>query len=152
MRNYLQLASRTMVLTFVFCASLSVAFAQEITGTLVGHITDQHGAAVLGAKVTIIDPAHGFQQTYQTTGEGNFTSPQLPVGVYTLTVEMQGFKKFVQENIKVNVNDRRLIDIVLETGEVTEVVTVVTETPLIQESPTQRGLISTAAAPLPSIG
>ena len=143
MKHRIHIALRRSLVAFALCLSLSgTSYAQEITGTVVGHVSDQHGAAVAGAKVTITDAAHGFRQTYQTTDEGSFTSPQLPVGVYTLTIEMQGFKKFVQENLTVNVNDRRLVDIVLETGEVTEVVTVVTETPLIQESPTQRGLIT----------
>lgn len=120
----------------------SVAFAQETTGAISGQVKDQNGSAVVGAQVTMIDKARGFQQTYLTTDEGTFNATQLPASEYTLTVEMPGFKKYVQENVTLNVNDRRTVDIVLEPGQVTEVVNVLTETSLIQESPTQRGLIT----------
>lgn len=120
----------------------SVARSQETTGTVSGHVTDQNGGAIAGAQVTISDPTRGFQQNYKTSDEGTFTASQLQPSIYTVTIEMTGFKKYVQENLTLNVNDRRPIDVVLEPGQVTEVVTVLSENSLIQDSPTQRGLIS----------
>jgi hypothetical protein len=133
------------VLSVSVCLLLSfatVAWAQETTGSINGHVKDQNGGVVSGAQVTITDPTRGFQQSYQTSDEGTFTASQLNPSVYTVTIEMTGFKKYVQENLTLNVNDRRPLDVVLEPGQVTEVVNVLSETSLIQDSPTQRGLIS----------
>lgn len=143
MKNQLRISLPVLSMTVALYLSLvPIAFAQETTGTIAGHVKDQNGGALVGAQVTIADQARGLQRTYQTSDEGTFTATQLPASVYILTVEMAGFKKSVQENLSVNVNDRRSVDIVLEPGQVTELVTVVGDTSLIQESPTQRGLIS----------
>jgi hypothetical protein len=123
-------------------AIASPALAQETTGNIAGQVTDQNGGTISGAAVTMTDPSRGFQRTYQTTEDGTFNATDLPASSYTLTVEMQGFKKYQQENFQVSVNDRRMLNIVLDPGEVTELVTVVADTPLVQDSPTQRGLIS----------
>lgn len=142
MKQYLRISLCGLFLLTLCCFGLSGnSLAQETTGTITGHVTDANGAAVAGASVKITDPEHGFDRSYQTTDEGVYTAVQLPIGVYSITVEKEGFKKYVQEGFKVNVNDRRSVDVVLEPGQVTENVTVTAETPLIQESPTQQGLI-----------
>jgi len=134
---------RTIISVCLLSVGLSInAIAQETTATIVGLVTDQNSAALVGAQITVADTAHGFQRTYQTTDEGTFTATQLPAGIYTLTVEAPGFKKYVQENLTLNVNDRRPITIVLEPGQVSELVTVVSDVPLVQENSTQSGLIS----------
>ncbi|MGB9182339.1 MAG: carboxypeptidase regulatory-like domain-containing protein [Pyrinomonadaceae bacterium] len=142
MKQYFRISLCGLLLLVLCCAGLSSnGLAQETTGTITGHVTDANGAAVSSATVTVSDAERGFERTYQTTDEGVYTAVQLPVSVYIITVEKQGFKKYVQEGFKLNVNDRRPVDIVLEPGQVTESVTVTAEAPLIQESPTQQGLI-----------
>lgn len=128
-------------LAFICCLN-GVASAQETTGSVAGTVKDQNGAAVPGAQVIVADRARGFQQTYLTIDDGSFTATSLPASTYTITVEMSGFKKHVLDNFVLNVNDRRTLDLVIEPGQVTEVVNVLSETTLIQDSPTQRGLIS----------
>lgn len=129
----------------VFACGLSLtavtASAQEVTGTITGRVADQNGAALSGARVTVTAPERGFERTYQTNEEGIYTAPLLPAGTYTVTIENQGFKRYVQQSVQVSVNDRRSIDATLETGEVTETVSVTGDAPLLQESPTQQGLI-----------
>jgi outer membrane receptor protein involved in Fe transport len=145
MKQHLKITLRLLSMAAALLLGLNaVVFAQETTGTIAGQVKDQNGAAVIGAQVTMADPARGFQQTYLTTDEGTFNATQLPASDYTLTVEMAGFKKHVQEHVTLNVNDRRSVNIVLEPGQVTEVVNVLSDTSLIQDSPTQRGLISGA--------
>jgi hypothetical protein len=113
-----------------------------VTGTLTGRVTDQTGAAVPNATVTISDPARGLERTYQTTDEGQYTASLLPSGSYTITTEAPGFKRSIQQGVEVSVNDRRPVDVTLEAGAVTETVEVSGDNaPLLQESPTQRGLI-----------
>src|SRR3989441_12508901 len=144
MRHQLQFLRVVFVAIALFFSLTGIAVAQETTGSIVGTLRDANGATVSGAKVTINDPARGFQRNYETTGDGSFTIPDLQPSLYTLTVEKQGFKKYVQENLRINVNDRRLVDIALEVGQVSETVTIQTDVPLIQQSPTQQGLISGA--------
>ncbi|HVF55046.1 MAG TPA: carboxypeptidase regulatory-like domain-containing protein, partial [Pyrinomonadaceae bacterium] len=134
-----------MLSAVLLCLSLcGSALAQETTGTITGHVTDPSGAAVTGAQVIVSDTQRGFERTFTTSEEGVYTAPSLPVGTYTIRVQSQGFKTYVQENVTVNVNDRRPIDVVLQTGEVSESVTVVDDAPLVQESPTQQSLINGA--------
>ena len=142
MRNHLEVARIIFCLLALCLVSSAVTCAQETTGTVTGAVKDQNGGIVVGAQVTITDEARGFQRTYQTGDDGTFNATQLPASTYQLTVEREGFKKHVQDDFVINVNDRRTLEIILEPGQVTEVVNVSSETPLIQDSPTQRGLIS----------
>src|SRR5215216_6189049 len=107
---------RFILATVAVCfGSFLSTYAQETTGSIIGTIKDANGAAVPNVTVTINSPSTGFSRSYQTTSEGVFTATLLPPGVYALTVEVAGFKKYVQSNIQISVNDRRPVDIVLET-------------------------------------
>src|ERR1051325_9332818 len=131
-----------LTLSLLAILTLSIiAHAQETTGNIAGLVKDQNGATVSGATITVTDPTRGFQRTVQTTDDGTFNLTDLPASNYSIAVEMAGFKKYLVD-LQVNVNDRRSLDVVLEPGEVSEQVTVVADTPLVQDSPTQRGLIS----------
>jgi hypothetical protein len=101
------------------------ALAQEITGNIVGTVKDTSGAAVKGATVTITDEDKGLVVRTATTGDdGEFSAPQLPSGNYSVTVEATGFKKSLQTGVKLDVNQRRAVDVTLEAGNIAEVVTV----------------------------
>jgi len=115
-----------LLVTIAVLLSLSVvASAQEITGNIVGTVKDSSGAAVKGAIVTITDDdKHLVVRTVATGDEGGFSAPQLPSGNYSLTVEAPGFKKSVQTGLKLDVNQRRAVDVSLEAGNIAEVVTV----------------------------
>jgi hypothetical protein len=107
------------------CTSLSVALAQDVTGALNGIVTDTTGAAVAGATVTITDEAKNIVVRTVTTGEeGEYSAPSLPVGAYSVTVEAPNFKKSIQTNIKLDVGQRRTVDLQLEAGNIAESVTV----------------------------
>jgi hypothetical protein len=99
--------------------------AQETTGSINGTVTDAAGAAVKGATVTITDQAKNVVVRTVMTGEaGEYSIPNLPVAVYTITVEAPNFKKSVQTDIKLDVNARRTVDVSVEAGNISEVVTV----------------------------
>lgn len=134
------LSSIFIALTICLCLS-GLAIGQETSGTIVGSVVDSNGAAVANAAITVSSPTTGFSRSYTTNDDGTFTATLLPPGNYTLTIETSGFKKYVQDNIQISVNDRRPVDIVLEAGGVTEVVNVTAENTVIQESPTQQSLI-----------
>jgi hypothetical protein len=134
---------RAFFFALILCIGLSgFASAQETTGTITGSVSDPSGSVVQGAKITISGATIGFERTYQSNEQGTFTAPLLPPGTYSLTIEAAGFKRYTQSEIQISVNDRRPINVQLETGGVTETVNVTAEAPVIQESPTQQSLIA----------
>src|SRR5438309_1215087 len=91
------------IATFAFCvlAFASVVSAQNDRGTITGEVKDQGGSVVPNATVIATNKGSGEQSKTLTTGTGNYTIASLAAGIYTLSVEVPGFKKFVQENIQV---------------------------------------------------
>ncbi|HZG53459.1 MAG TPA: carboxypeptidase regulatory-like domain-containing protein [Pyrinomonadaceae bacterium] len=125
MRHHLEIACRTLILSLMLCTGLSLAHAQDITGALNGIVKDTTGAAVAGATVTISDESKNIVIRTVTTGEeGEYSAPSLPVGIYSVAVEAPNFKKSIQTNIKVDVGQRRSVDVNLEAGNIAETVTV----------------------------
>jgi hypothetical protein len=91
---------------------------------LSGTVLDPAGAVVPGADVTAIDQATGSQRMTVSDEEGRFRFPQLRPGLYTVTVELPGFKTFQNRDIRLLVDTPLVLEVRLELGEVTEVVTV----------------------------
>ncbi|HJQ34036.1 MAG TPA: carboxypeptidase regulatory-like domain-containing protein [Pyrinomonadaceae bacterium] len=105
-------------------ASASVS-AQETTGAVNGTVTDNTGAVVKGATVTVTDEGKKVDVRTVTTGdEGEYTVTPLPAGSYKVSVEAPGFKKYVQTGVKVDVGQRRTVDALMQAGDISEVVTV----------------------------
>lgn len=115
------IASSMMVLMLGMMAA-----AQEISGSLTGTVRDSNGAGVPNATVTVTDPSRNNQvvRTVTTDGEGNYTVPNLAVSTYSVSVEAANFKKTVSTGVKVDVGQRRLLDLTLAAGRIDEVVTV----------------------------
>jgi hypothetical protein len=132
------------VLACLLCLGAATASAQEITGTIVGTVQDVSGAIVPGASVTITDKAKGVVVRSLTAGDdGAYSAPQLPVATYEVAVEAAGFKRYVETDIKLDVNQRRTVDATLEAGSVNEQVTVVAEQLQVDlQTPTAGNLIS----------
>jgi Carboxypeptidase regulatory-like domain len=111
-----------LVLPIAFCG---VALAQEITGNLAGTVKDTTGAIVKGATVVVTDSQKNVVvRTVETNDDGDFNVPNLPAGLYSVSVEATNFKKTVQNDLKVDVGQRRTIDVVLEAGNISETVLV----------------------------
>jgi hypothetical protein len=98
--------------------------AQRSTATLRGTVTDESGATVPGATVSVKNRDTGLARTANTNSAGHYTFSDLPVGVYDLEAELTGFKKAALKSIELNVADVRAADLVLATGAVTEVISV----------------------------
>ena len=130
MTNQILKPLKTLVFAAVLCLSLGyAALAQEITGSIFGTVKDSNGAAITGATVTISDPSKDniIVRTLKTGDEGDFSAPNLNVSVYQITVEAANFKKALQTDIKLDVGQRRTIEITLEAGNMAETVTVETD-------------------------
>ena len=117
---------RLLSLAAVLLLGLSaVAFGQEITGTIGGTVKDSSGASVRGATVTITDvQTKVVARTTTTAEDGQFSAPNLPAAYYDVTVEAPNFKKHVESKVKLDVGQRRMVDVALEAGNIAEVVTV----------------------------
>lgn len=105
--------------------------AQTTTGRILGTITDATGASVNGAAVVVTDTQRGTSRTFTTGANGAYAAPNLQPGIYRVHVEAKGFKTVERENIQLEVASDALIDVALQAGNVTDVVTVTEEVPLI---------------------
>ncbi|HEX3183228.1 MAG TPA: carboxypeptidase regulatory-like domain-containing protein, partial [Pyrinomonadaceae bacterium] len=101
-----------------------VAVAQTSTSRITGRVVDSKQASIAGASVTVTHEATGVSQTQTTTEVGVYAFEALPVGNYTVAVEQTGFKKFLKTGNHLEVNNPLTVDIVMEVGQVSEVVTV----------------------------
>jgi hypothetical protein len=115
-----------VLLVLVLCFGFTqVASGQEITGSLAGKVKDANGAVVAGATVTITDADKKVVvRTIATDDNGAFSAPDLASGLYDVTVEASHFKKHVETRLKVDVGQKRALEISLEAGSISEVVTV----------------------------
>ncbi|MDE1163314.1 MAG: TonB-dependent receptor [Acidobacteriaceae bacterium] len=102
-------------------------------GGLTGHVVDSTGAAVPGAKVVVRSDSQGTTREMPATSAGDYTF-SLDPGTYTLTVTFPGFKTYVQKNIKMDAMQTFSVDAKLETGDVTESVTVTDAPPVLESS------------------
>jgi hypothetical protein len=100
--------------------------AQEVTGTIVGSVRDRSGAVVPGATVTISDPTKDniVVRTITANNDGEFSAPNLQSGIYQVTVEAANFKKNIQTEVKLDIGQRRQVNVELEAGNINETVTV----------------------------
>ena len=106
------------------------AGAQVTTGTIVGTVKDQQGAAVPGATVTITNQGKGTSSSHTTDAGGSFMAPFLIPGTYDLAVELAGFRKYTHKGVVLQVNQRARVDATLEVGGLTEVTEVIGLAPL----------------------
>src|ERR1051325_7262342 len=115
------------MLILAMCIALGTltAFAQEPTGGIEGSVTDPQGAIVQGATVTARNTATNLTRTATTGDSGQYRFSQLPPGTYEVKVSGANFKTSVANDVKVEVGRNSALDIKLEVGGGTEIVTIV---------------------------
>ncbi len=115
----------TPFLSFICLFILSsFTLAQGTTTRITGTVTDNNGATVSGATVTLTGEGTGFSLTATTNDSGAYTFDLIQAGTYTVTVEKQGFKKAVSKGNMANLNLPATVNAKLEVGDVSAVVTV----------------------------
>src|SRR5438067_367215 len=100
------------------------AIGQVQNGQFQGTVTDQTGAAVAGAKVTVNNSATGLSVNTVTSSSGFYVVKELPVGTYKITTEAPGFKTRTDNNIALNAGTIQRVDVRMEIGQATTVVEV----------------------------
>ena len=123
--------SKIFSLAILLLLSCSVCYAQD-TGAIVGTVKEATGAVISGATVRITNLGTGITREIKTDDNGRYVAESLSIGVYDVTAEMAGFKRFAHRAIKLNVADRLSIDVVMEVGQVSEEVTITAEAPVVQ--------------------
>jgi outer membrane receptor protein involved in Fe transport len=121
------------LLLFVCAASVK---AQETTARITGQITDSSGAVVPGAEITLTNLRTQETRTSKTGDDGYYSLTFIQPGLYDLSVKAQGFKEYKNTSIELLINDQKTINIGLETGALSETVTVTAEAQVIQTTPT----------------
>ncbi len=108
--------------------------AQVATGTILGNVKDNSGAPVPGATVTATNVGTQVSRTATTDTDGQYTLTLLPVGRYQVEVTLSGFKNFSQTGIVLEVGRNARIDATIEPGNLSEVVSVIADAPLVETS------------------
>jgi hypothetical protein len=117
------------------------AWAQEFRATITGRVTDPNGLTVPGATVTAANSQTGEVAFSATTSEGIYTIPFLRPGVYAVTAELTGFSKVTQGNVLLEVGQTAAVNFQLQVGTVSELLTVTAESPILETSKADRGLV-----------
>jgi outer membrane receptor protein involved in Fe transport len=102
-------------------------WAQTFRGTIQGTVTDSSGAALVGATVTVHNVDTAVDRITNTTTDGGYLIPELPVGTYDVIFEMSGFQKAKVTAVTVSVAAERRVDIALKPGPVNQQVIVTGE-------------------------
>src|SRR5436309_11646658 len=142
-RSFFQPMNMLFLILSLLSLNRADLFAQVDRGGIVGTITDSSGAVVPGVTVTITHVGTNQSTKLTTDVNGSYTANLLHIGTYTVTVEKEGFQKTVQSNLEVGVNQVVRVDLVLQIGEIKQVVEVTGAPPLVQTETSSLGTIET---------
>src|SRR5262245_6058590 len=140
MTAFKKLGALLIVAAISVCAAATGA-AQDFRGSITGRITDNNGAAVVNATITVANSATNALITTTTNENGDFTSLYLIPGSYTVSVEAKGFKKSVRQNVEVRVGDKLQLNLQLEVGAVSETVNVTSDAALLDTNSASAGQV-----------
>src|SRR6267378_7074173 len=122
MRNLRYFVFTTLIISLL--ALVPSGFAQKVTGTITGVVTDDSGAVLPDATVTVTSTQTGASRSTTTGSDGSFSFPELNPGVYNVSVTKQGFKKVTTKNVELHVSDITTVPIKLPVGGMVETVEV----------------------------
>ena len=127
--------------TLGFLLPISMLRAQE-TASIVGTVTDQSGALMPGAKVTLVNQETQFTRVVETNTSGQYVASAIPTGGYAITVEKAGFKQLRRTGIQLTLASTLTVDLQLSVGAVTQTVAVSGTPPLLHtQSAAVSGLV-----------
>ncbi|MBL8203122.1 MAG: TonB-dependent receptor [Blastocatellia bacterium] len=129
------------LLLFVSLLLSVPAFAQFDSATVLGTIRDASGASLPGAMITLKNNATGIVVTAQTDGNGDYQFPNVKIGEYRLSAEIQGFTTAITDKIVVTVNARQRVDLTMQPGQLTETVTITDAAQLLETDSSVRGQV-----------
>ena len=113
-----------LVSVLAILAFFAPAASAQTTASLRGTITDQSGATVAGANITLTNTGTGISRTAVSTADGSYLFEQVQVGKYKVSVEKSGFTTFVREGITLELNQFGRLDVSLKVGQETQIIEV----------------------------
>ena len=127
-----------MALSFSLIVQL---LAQGTGGRILGRVGDPSGAVLGNVKVTATNDATGVSRSTQTNDSGDYVLPEIPVGEYSFTFGLAGFKKEVRRSVALQLNQVITLNIAMQIGQAQEVVDVTSDAPLVDTASTQLGAV-----------
>jgi hypothetical protein len=134
-----QLGLRIVLLLLSMGLFIGVRAQTSTVGNISGTVRDPQGASLPQAEVIIEGENTGFSRTVRADDNGFYSAPRLPVGKYTVTATVSGFKKTVRGGVDVHVNEDLVVDLDMTIGDVSETVTVQSDEQVVE---TRSGEIS----------
>src|SRR5712692_8885156 len=136
---------RKALLVAVLCSvcSLCPLLYSQANGSLSGTVADKTGSVISGATVKITSQGTGVTREVKTDGSGHYLAPLLPVAIYTIRVESQGFQTTEQKDIRLQVDEQREVDFTLNPASVSQTVEVNAEEVAVQTTNPTLGQVIT---------
>src|ERR1700736_2826367 len=131
----------TLIVGVLGCAQMARG---QATGSFSGTVTDKSGSSISGAHVTATSQATGTSREAVTDDAGHYTINLLPVSVYTVRVEYQGFQPVETKDVKLQVDEQRELDFTLSPSSVTTSVEVVASEVQVETASPALGQVITA--------
>ena len=138
---YGPLGSPSLLCSFCLMAASRPALAQLGTATISGNVTDSTGAVVVDASVTAVNNATGFRRQTTSNDQGQYNLPGLTPGSYNLSVESKGFRRAELNDIALQVDQNVRMDVALVVGQVSEIVEITAQAPLIESQSATLGAV-----------
>src|SRR3984885_1197019 len=129
------------VVVAVLLLSPSLVAGQGANGRIVGRVADPSGAVLAGAKITLLNEATGISRDANTNDSGDYSFVEVVPGTYTVQFELTGFKKNLQKDVIVDLNQVVTLNSTLQIGGSQETVEVTSEAPQIDTTSTQLGAV-----------
>jgi hypothetical protein len=130
---------RRSLCAFTFAALSAATLGAQTTASILGTVTDDSGAVIAGAQVRAVNTLTNETRSTVTNELGYYSFPELPVGVYTVQAEREGFKTAVREGITLSLNRNARVDMRLALGALTERVNVFADAPLVETTTNEMG-------------
>ena len=141
--NAMSRRRRLTLSSLAFLIFASNGFSQGERGAITGVVTDVSGAVVPNAEVVALNKNTGGENKAVSTDSGLYRMPYVTPGTYTISATLKGFKTAIRDNVDVRVAQTVTIDFTLELGEISERITVSSETPLLESSTSEIGTETT---------
>jgi len=129
-----------LVLALAGCFVPPAALGQATSGTISGTVTDQSGATVLGAAVSVRNLDTNVTRTAATEADGRFNFPGLPVGRYEVIIEVKGFAKYVRGPINLVLNQEAVVNVELKPASMQETIVVTDDAPMLNTTTAEVGV------------
>ena len=134
-------AGRCLAIASLCLFTSTFVLAQSTGGRVLGRVADPTGAVLARVKVTATNEATGVSRNTQTSESGDYVFPELPVGTYSVSFDLTGFKNIVRKAVTLDVNQVITLNMTMQIGETKETVEVTSEAPLVDTTSTQLGTV-----------